>query len=142
MLTELCHELKNWFTKSEKDIVAKTFTIQDGIITPTIDIKENQYYRIVGSLYNDGVHQFNDSDVLIDEEFDGAIWLMYVPQEVIALSNEIDTWNSTNSKILNNPYTSEKFGGYQYTKKTGAGDKVSYTWKDHFSDRLNRWRKL
>lgn len=143
MLTELCHELKNWFIKSDKDIIAKTFTISDGIITPTIDIKPDQYYRIVGSLYNDGVHQHNDSDVLIDEEFDGAIWLMYIPNEILALSQEIDTWNSTNSKVLDNPYTSESFGGYSYTKKTGSSSSgATFTWKDQFASKLSRWRKL
>ena len=132
MITELCHELRNWFTKSDKDIITTTFTINDGIITPTIDIKENQYFRIVGSLYNDGVHCNNDSDVLIDETFDGGIWLMYLPQEIIALSKEIDKWNEKNDKELNSLFQSESFS-------SSGGD---YTWRDHFAHRLNRWRKL
>lgn len=142
MLTELCHELKNWFTKSDKDIITKTFTIADGVITPEVDIKENQYFRIVDSLYNDGVHCNNDSDVLLDETFDGGIWLMYVPQEIVALSKDIDKWNETNGKVLDNPYKSENFAGtYSYTKKQSSSG-GSYTWRDHFAHRLNRWRKV
>ena len=84
----------------------------------------------------------SDSDVLLDETFDGGIWLMYVPQEIVALSKDIDKWNETNGKVLDNPYQSENFAGtYSYTKKQSSSG-GSYTWRDHFAHRLNRWRKV
>lgn len=143
MLTELCQELRNWFVKDKRrDIITGTFTIQKGKISPTINIKENQYFRIIGSLYNDGVHQFNGDDVLLDEEFEGGIWLMHIPPEVIALSREIDSWNKKYAETLDSPFTSESFGGtYSYSKRSSStGDTI--TWQDNFKSKLRRWAKL
>ena len=77
MLEEMCRECRNWFTpKGGKH--CGTFTIKDGIISPLDFVYDNQYFRIVGSCFNDGVHQ-NTSSVLAsltDEVFDGQIWVM------------------------------------------------------------------
>ena len=93
MLSELCHELNNYFP------VAKyfgTYTIENGIVEIP-ELQTGQYYRIVGSVFNDGVHQYppivkDGVAELKDETFNGAIWAMAIPQEVIALSEEIDAW--------------------------------------------------
>lgn len=143
MLTELCQELKNWFVKSENDKHIGIITIENGSISsPSIILNDKQYYRVIGSLYNDGVHQYNnEEDTLIDEEFDGAIWLMYVPNQIIELDEKISKWNTENQKIQLNPYKSESFGGYSYTLKSGKNsDTIS--WQDIFSSELNKWRKI
>ena len=55
MLTELCQELKNWFdTERHFD----TFKIEDGELSVDF-LQDGQYYRIVGSVFNDGVYQFH-----------------------------------------------------------------------------------
>ena len=52
-LTELCQEVRNWFC-ADRDKHIGDFTIDNGTISPPIDIKEGQYFRIVGStLLND-----------------------------------------------------------------------------------------
>ena len=69
MLTELCAELRNYFVVS---IHEGTFTIDGGKIAPLDFIQENQYFRIVGSVFNDGVYQNTADLVLTDEIFSGS----------------------------------------------------------------------
>ena len=134
MLTELCKELKNWFVGSDNDKKIGVFEISGGVIMPPIDLKENQYFRIIGSVFNDGVHKCGDTaDVLVDEEFDGAIWLMRVPPEIVTLASKISEYESKYGEVT--PFTSESFGGYSYSKKDS-------NWKDAFSTELNKWRKI
>lgn len=141
MLSAICQELKNWFTDDNDKHIGR-FTISDGEITSLndLEIQEGQYYRIVGSVFNDGVYQYPNTD-LTDETFTGAVWLMSIPKDIIDLSNDINEWMTNNASTLNSPYQSESFGGYSYTKansSTGA----SLSWQDQFSQRLNRWRKI
>lgn len=138
MLTDLCQELHNYFIK---DIIAGEFEInEDGTIDGLEDkLIEGQYFRIVGSVLNDGVHRFSDSG-LKPERFSGAIWAMAVPPAVVALASEIEAWIANNKDMLDSPYTSESFGGYSYSKATDANGSLS--WQSHFGSRLNRWRKI
>lgn len=138
MLSELCHELNNYFP------VAKyfgTYTIENGTIEIP-ELQNGQYYRIVGSVFNDGVHQYGGTEQLTDETFDGAVWAMAIPAEVIALSEEIDEWKAKYETADNmSPYQSESFGGYSYTKASGASGGTA-TWKDAFSSKLNNYRRI
>lgn len=142
MLDQICAEIRNYFS-SKDDIFIGDFEIIDGNITPPIPIVENQYYRIVGSIFNDGVHKYNDE--LTDEgKFNGAVWLMRVPQDLIDLAQEIEDWQNKNADVLSSPYQSESFGGYSYTKASGSGNATgnAYDWKQAFASRLNRYRKI
>lgn len=142
MLTELCHEIKNWFT-DDSDKHIGDFTISGGKITPLVNLQEGQYFRIIGSVFNDGVHAYDEE--LTDElEFHGAVWAMKVPAEVLALSKAIDDWISKNEAIINSPYQSESFGGYSYTKASGGSGSAggALTWQTQFASALNRWRKI
>ena len=145
MLDQICAELRNYFS-SEDDIFIGDFEIVDGNIIPPVSIAENQYYRIVGSVFNDGVHKYGDeSDILTDEaKFNGAVWLMRVPQDVINLATEIAEWQTKNADVLVSPYQSESFGGYSYTKASGSGSGAgdAYGWQQAFASRLNRYRKI
>lgn len=137
MLTELCQELHNWFCDIDADILITHFKIEDGHISP--EIVPAGYIRIVGSAHNDGVHLYGDSqDVLTDEEFTGAVWIMHVPRAVVELAERIKQWNTDNAKVIGTPYTSESWGGYSYTK----GGTGSVCWQNAFVTELNRWRKL
>lgn len=147
MLTQICAELKNYFS-SDGDRIIGDFEIISGNIVPSLSIQENQYYRIVGSVFNDGVHKFGDaSDILTDEpSFHGAVWLMRIPKDVIELADEIQAWQEKNADILVSPYQSESFGGYSYSKASGGsgfnGNPSDYGWKNAFASRLNRYRKI
>ena len=135
-LTNLCAEIRNYF-ETEKRF--GTFTISDGSISPSNFLQSGQYYRIIGSVFNDGVHRHPAHD-LTDETFDGAVWTMAVPPAVIDLATKIEEYNKSDVGKPS-PYISENFGGYGYTKATGSNGKV-LTWKSVFADALNRYRKL
>ena len=137
MLSELCHEINNYFPREK---LYGTYTIENGTITvPELQI--GQYFRIIGSIFNDGVHKYGDDD-LEDETFDGSIWAMAIPQEVIALSEEIDKWkNKYENEDAMSPYQSESFGGYSYTKASGSSGGTA-TWEDAFASQLNNYRRI
>ena len=142
MLTEICDYLNNYFW--EKKIQGR-FTISGRTISVS-GLKEGQYFRIVGSTFNDGVHLY-PADDLIDEVFEGYIWAMAVPQTVIALTSDITAWQQqyggAGSAALS-PFQSESFSGYSYTKASGASVSggAAMTWQDAFAGRLNKYRKL
>ena len=135
-ITDLCQELRNWFEYQKK---FGTFKIENGKMTSVL-LEEGQYFRIIGSKFNDGV--WNTSDELKDEIFSGAIWLMSVPPTIIKLAEEISDWEATNADILASPFQSESFGGYSYNKGSGVNSNGVVTWQTFFKDKLNRWRKL
>lgn len=141
MLTELCEELKNWF---ERDKYIGTFTIESGeIAVPVGSLRDGQFFRIIGSVFNDGVHQYPATD-LHDEVFEGAIWAMAVPPAVIELSEEIAAWIEKYDNVVSSPYASESFGGYSYSKaSSGQGSAASGpTWQSVYASKLNRYRKI
>lgn len=137
MLSELCAELKNYFIV---ETYTGTFTISENMIETLPFLENEQYYNIKGSIFNDGVWRYPDEE-LKDETFDGAIWAMAVPQDFLELAEEISRWIDSKSNQNNSPYISESFGGYSYTKATTASGNIA-GWRDIFSDRLRRYRKL
>jgi len=146
MLTELCKEINNWFEYAK---FFGTFTIEDSVITGNYSLQDGQYFRIVGSVFNDGVYKFGEDLDLTDETFTGAIWAMAVPKEVIALADDIEDWSDkylgVDSAAMS-PFNSESFGGYSYSKSGGSSSSgnvdLSGTWQGAFADRLNHWRKI
>ena len=141
-LTELCQELRNWF---ERDKFFGTFTIENGaIIVPDGSLQDGQFFRVIGSVFNDGVHQYGASE-LSDEVFTGAIWAMAVPPAVIDLSRRISEWVTKYGESVSSPYSSESFGGYSYVRASGAGQGNATsgpTWQSTFANELNKWRKI
>ena len=143
MIGQMCAECKNYFIQKNVDIHYGYYTISEGSIMPVSFLLDGQYYRIVGSVLNDGVYKHGTDDTeLQDEEFYGAVWSMRVPKDFIELSEEIEAWQTANADALNSPYTSESFGGYSYTKASGENGSGSYTWKDQFKSKLDRYRRL
>ena len=122
------------------------FKVEDGVLmsltVEDMGIQTGQYYRIVGSVFNDGVYK-HGSETLVDETFNGAVWLMAVPKDVIQLSLEIADWQSKygGSESENmSPFQSESFNGYSYSK-VSSGSSVP-TWQSVYADRLRRYRKI
>ena len=134
MLAEICGYLKNWF-------LVRCYTDNYTISANTIELnflQSDQYFRIVGSIFNDGIYKY-PCTTLIDEEFNGQIWALAIPQEFITLVNQIQTYEENNTNPSN--LSSESFGGYSYTKLTNKSGNVA-SWKEVFSSRLNTWRKI
>ena len=139
MLEQVLMHLKNWFLVPG-GIHEGTYTIEDGGIALPF-LANGQYFRICGSVFNDGLHQYPASD-LKAETFDGTVWALAVPQAVIELAAEIEAWQKKNGDASVSPYQSESFGGYSYSKATDSATGGSVTWQSAFRSRLNAWRKL
>lgn len=142
-LTELCAHLRNWFVRSDSDKRVGTYEITGGYIDLPW-LADGQYFRIIGSVFNDGVWQYPTSE-LVDEVFDGAVWAMAVPPDAVSLAAEIGAWEDKYHEAAESPYQSESFGGYTYTKASGTslgGAAGAVSWQTVFKSRLNRYRKL
>lgn len=161
MLTELCSLLRNYFLRDyscpDSSFFHGSYTISGGKMQALPFLQEGQYYRIIGSVFNDGVWQYRDPErqsdfrsetapQLTDETFAGTIWAMCVPPAFLALAAEIEEWTAANADALNSPYQSESFGGYSYSKASGGGvggsGSVAYGWQDQFATRLAQYRRL
>lgn len=146
-LTDLCAELRNYFDRGLPHWLGDFEITNGNIVLPEgASLLEGQYFRIAGSVFNDGVHQYPESD-LLDESFSGVVWAMAVPPSVIALLGEINEWETQYGSEVMKPYSSETITGvYSYTRASGrSGDEgftPSVTWKDMFMSRLNKWRKI
>lgn len=150
MLTEICQELRNWFDRGLPKWYG-TFDIIDGQIDSSVSefLKAGQYYRIVGSLFNDGVHKYTGEadNTLADESFEGAVWSMAVPPFIESLAQKIGAWIDKYGGIDSaamSPYNSESFGGYSYSKGGGSSDSggSGADWRRQFARDLDPWRKI
>lgn len=141
MLEELMRECRNYFL-IPGGVHPGTYTIKDGSIALPF-LRVGQYFRIVGSTFNDGVYQYEDF-TLVDETFTGAVWVLAVPAAFISLVEDVEAWRSKYESAANSPFQSESFAGYSYTLKSdGAAQGGSANgWRSAFSTRLNKWRKL
>lgn len=138
MLEQVLRHLNNWFLV---EIHEGTFTVENGSIALPF-LQTNQYFRICGSVFNDGLHQYPSTD-LTDETFTGTVWALAVPKAVVTLSEDIAAWQEKNGEAVASPYQSESFGGYSYTKRSAGNDSGTLNgWQDAFRGRLNDWRKL
>ena len=141
ILTELCQELRNWFCDEDSDVYEGTYTVENGKLSLPF-LLNGQYFRIKGSVFNDGVQKYDENLELQDETFTGTIWAMKIPQAVLELADEIESWNEKNGEAVTSPYQSESWGGYSYSLKSGGAESGSIGWKTVFASSLNRWRKL
>ena len=146
MLTELFQYLRNWFEKTK---YFGNFSIDNHIVTfsdgSSLPLIEGQYFRIIGSLLNDGVYKYGDRNTdLHDETFEGSVWSMAVPPALISLISDINAWTVANADAINSPYQSESFGGYSYTRASGnsSSGNDSISWMSQFAARLAPWRKI
>lgn len=133
MLDQICGHIHNYFTPGE-DVRRGRYAIEGGRLELPF-VGEGQYFRIVGSVLNDGVYLY-PTTTLKDETFTGEIWPMRVPADVLGLAAEIEAWQNRCGAAASGPFQSESFGGYSYTKAGAAG------WQSAFRNRLDQYRKL
>ena len=150
MLTELCGYLKNWF---EVDKLYGDFVVDEGTITyadgTELPLQSGQHFRIVDSIFNDGVYSYDEDGLkeLSEESFEGSVWCLAIPKDVLALADEIAAWRQkyegADSAALS-PFNSESFGGYSYSKSGGntADGSNGSSWQSVFGNRLIRYRKI
>lgn len=147
MLDEICAEIKNYFTYVGDRYIGD-FTISGGEISPSFSFPTN-YFRIIGSRLNDGIHKVTDNDLIDEDKFHGAVWIMSPPKDFLDLVAEIEAWEEKYGGVESanmSPYQSESFGGYSYSKASsgnGAGGVSSVpTWKSIYASQLKRFRRI
>lgn len=140
-LEQVLYHIHNWFVYDETE---GYFQIQDGALPASASVPEGAWYRIEGSLFNDGLHRSDDE--LVDETFDGTITVCAIPKGLILVAQEIAAWQEANGGAVEGPYASESFDGYSYTLKSDSGASSASGglsgWRLAFRDRLNPWRKI
>lgn len=141
-LERVMRHCRNWFVRASH---TGDFTIADGaLIGAESYLLPGQYYRIVGSVFSDGVHRYGDADdTLTDEAFSGRVDALAPPRDFIQFASEIADWQEKYGAMAASPLSSESFGGYSYTKASGVTqDGGAGGWEAHFALRLARYRKL
>ena len=140
MLADICSYLKNYFSEPEDRHIGK-FEVIDGALTPSDFLKDGQFFRIIGSTFNDGVYK-NPCAGLKDEKFNGAVWAMRVPPALIALAEEIETYETEKNTKMSEEgwgmFSSQSFKGYSGTVRSDA----DLSWKKKFAPQLAPWRKM
>lgn len=140
MLETVLIHLKNWFVVPN-GVHEGIYKIEDGSLELPF-LQNEQYYRICGSVFNDGLHQYGDDvDFLQDETFTGTVWALAIPKAVVELSAKIEEWQKKNGDVVASPFSSESFGGYSYTKATDSATGAVATWETVFRSQLNPYRK-
>ena len=139
MLEAVLIHLKNWFVVP-RGVHVGVFKIEDGSMELPF-LQDGQYYRICGSVFNDGLHKYGESE-LMAETFTGTVWALAIPKAVVELSEKIEEWQTKNADAVASPYSSESFGGYSYTKATDSATGAPATWETVFRSQLNPYRKM
>lgn len=138
MLETVLTHLHNWF-EIRGAARAGTYSIVSGVLTLD-NVQGGQYYRIEGSVFNDGLHRYGaEEDKLTDETFVGIVTPLAIPKAVKTLADDIKAYCEKNPET---DKVSESFGGYSYTRGTDENGKVASGWKVAFRDRLNQWKKV
>lgn len=137
MLSEILAYLHNYFVVSTHDGV---FEIIGSSIMPLDFLQNSQYFRIVGSIFNDGVYRYDDDLKLTDEAFTGKIEALAIPHDLLKLADEITAYMASDD-AKPTAFTSESFGGYSYSKVTDSSGAAA-SWQTIFAARLRRWRKI
>ena len=141
MLEAVLTHLKNWFVVP-CGVHEGMYTIENSTLELPF-LQNGQYYRICGSVFNDGLHKYGDiEDKLQNETFTGTVWALAIPKAVIDLAEKIGEWQTKNGEAVASPFTSESFGGYSYTKATDSTTGAVATWETVFRSQLNPYRKL
>lgn len=147
ILEQVLYHIHNWFVYDTID--TGQCEISDGSLPASVSIPDGAWYRIQGSMLNDGLHQQPATD-LNDETFDGTVTVCAIPKALLNVVDEIADWidhyNAAREKLQDSPFASESFGGYSYsirsdlTANNGSGGLTG--WQAEFASRLNPWRKI
>lgn len=149
VLEQVLSHIHNWFVYDELDVRC---SIEGGSLPASVSIPEGAWYRIQGSLFNDGLHQ-HPADDLTDETFDGKVTICAIPRVLLSVVDEItdyiDAMNESDAAVREAKFQSESFGGYTYSLKgdsranSASGGVSGLTgWQAAFRSDLNPFRRI
>lgn len=146
-LEQVLYHIHNWFDHDR--ISLRGCVVSNGQLPASVPIPDGAWYRIQGSLLNDGLHRHPATD-LSDETFDGTVTTCAIPKALLDVVEEIQDWIEHNrtamGKLQDSPYQSESFDGYSYsirsdlTAQNGSGGLTG--WQAEFAGKLNAFRKM
>lgn len=132
---ELCLYTRNFFDRYDEPTAGEfTFTAD----TVPAGVSAGQYFLVCGSLFNDGVHQAGEDD-LIPETFTGTVQPMRVPPAFVDLARKITDYDA--KLPSGGVYVSQSFNGWSGTMATGS-DGLPADGLTHYRKEINQWRKL
>lgn len=148
-LEDILYHIHNWFVRGTMPV--RACSISEGSLPASVTshLLDGQWYRIRGSILNDGLHQHPDTS-LSDEVFDGWIDSLAIPKALMNVAERIqeyiDLTRDARETALSAKYASESFDGYSRsirTDLTSQGGSGGLTgWKAEFVADLNPWRKM
>ena len=163
-IEQICAETHNYF---DTDRIIDTYEIENGIISLPF-LVEGQFFRIVGSKFNDGVYVYTSTgivrsaswnDVLKDNPnwaaLTGVEWGKLEHQELIDETFRGGIWPmrmpravvelakeiadyNASDAAKASPFTSESISGHYSYSKANVTDSA---WQKVFAAKLNRYRK-
>lgn len=95
-LYELLVYLRNFFPGLHWQFTGEEIT-GNRIVIPGLETGD--YYLIEGSRRNNGIHVYGDAD-LRNETYTGIVTEICVPPEVLAVLEEINTWQEKNAEAV------------------------------------------
>ena len=143
MLTEICAYLHNYFDYERHN---GDIAIVGGVIFcngEEVTLESGQYFALFRNRIPLGVFD----KVPADKTFEGAVWLLDIPEAVLNADKWAEEWTKVNGGVdsaANSAFQSESFGGYSYNKGSNAAGKGGQSVFDNaqFSRMLNPFRKL
>jgi hypothetical protein len=155
-LEKVLYHIHNWFPVGFAQVV--DCEIADGELPApySSSMLDGQWYRIQGSIMNDGLHRHwvtypegEESD-LVDETFSGTITLLAIPKPLLSVAEEIDEYiqdtREADRAARSAKFRSESFDGYSYTLRDDSRAKNGSSgltgWQAAFASDLSPWRKM
>jgi len=147
MLERVLSHIHNWFERGTSSVAG----VSEGSLTPGPDVPSGAWYRLQGSLLNDGLH-LHPADDLVDEEFNGTVTVLAIPRPLLQVVDEISQWVADTAGAeefaRKAKFQSESFGGYSYTLRgdlnasQSADGRSLSGWRAKFAQDLNPWRRI
>lgn len=150
MIDDVCAYLHNYFDRDLPKYFGEIVITNGELVGFSDKLQAEQYFRIIGSVFNDGVYKYPATDLTDETFYNGAVWAMAVPKNLLDIVTDIEAWQAkygkTDSAAMS-PFNSESFGGYSYSKSAGgSGDSTGTSnpnaWQSVFAARLARWKKI
>ena len=140
ILTTVLRSLPRFFERSSE---SGTFTIENEILTGNSQVfLVGSYVALTGSILNNGIYLVTDNLITIpeakDETFTGEIYQLAIPNDFLAMVEEIQGNIETTAKA-DQGITSFSFGGYSESRATTA-DGVVASWREVYKSRLVPYR--
>lgn len=141
-MNDILDYINNYFAVTKEKA---TFNINNNSIIVKEKYLKGQYIKLEGSILNDGIYKVESVGVntigitgLIDEEFEGFIYGLAIPKNIINIANkyEIQKEEASNSIL-----ESESFDNYSYSIAKDTDGQV-YNTLDSFKKDLRKYRQM